>query len=641
MISVQHNMLAENANRQFNVNTKKNAKLAEKLSSGYKINRAADDAAGLAVSEKMRRQVRGISQAADNIKDGIGYVQTAEGALNEAQDILQRVNELAVKAANGTNTVSDRAYINSEVQQLKAELSRIFSTTTFNEQRIWEPDEVTPLLGHEPKTAVRISGYGFVPGNNVTEANCEVLPKGLIAVNKEDDGIKVEWTGYNGIDYSTGLITWKDIEDEDYCFDIAKYFDKNNADLFPNGPNGEALFSYTVNIGIEEGATLQQVKDAVGEIRYISTSHRINLYGNNGNGNTSLGAGVSYSRGTLDYEVAYNLHLKNIYNFDGNNDKVIEPDKIANNGKSNLISYPDDTFPGKEWVFSFEMDGIGTVTATSDSVSYFSSDNHPQWWIWDKNGNKLGNKVYSPSPSDGTLENALNTLKKSKPALLNPDDSKSGGTISLNFTMRDAGGGYIGEFSIGVGVSANDNESSVSARITSALKESTVLDLYTNGASDSVSLYNKTLSSGTVQIPVYGQTILQGKENFWVQAGAEAGQHIDIEYESLSLYALGMQDTDTLTVESASRAINEVKGALQIVSDQRSLFGAYQNRLEHAYNINKNVEENTQASESLIRDTDIADAMMEYSINNILLQAGTSMLTQANQSSQLITQLLG
>ena len=113
-----------------------------------------------------------------------------------------------------------------------------------------------------------------------------------------------------------------------------------------------------------------------------------------------------------------------------------------------------------------------------------------------------------------------------------------------------------------------------------------------------------------------------------------------MQYESLSTLFLGLYDTNTLTTESAGQAIDEIKGALQIVSEQRSDFGAYQNRIEHAENINANVEENTQAAESRIRDADISDLMLEYSINNILMQAGTSMLTQANQSSQSIMSLL-
>jgi flagellin len=133
---VQHNITAMNSNRQLGITTGQQAKSTEKLSSGYKVNRAADDAAGLAISEKMRRQIRGLTQASANAQDGISCVQTAEGALNEVHDMLQRMNELAVKAKNGTETTKDREYINSEVQNLISEIDRVQSTTTFNEQNL-------------------------------------------------------------------------------------------------------------------------------------------------------------------------------------------------------------------------------------------------------------------------------------------------------------------------------------------------------------------------------------------------------------------------------------------------------------------------------------------------------------------------
>ena len=133
---VQHNLTAMNSNRMLGITTSAQAKSTEKLSSGYKINRAADDAAGLAISEKMRRQIRGLTQASANAQDGISCVQTAEGALTEVHDMLQRMNELAVKAANGTQTSTDRAYINQEVQALVSEIDRVASTTTFNEKML-------------------------------------------------------------------------------------------------------------------------------------------------------------------------------------------------------------------------------------------------------------------------------------------------------------------------------------------------------------------------------------------------------------------------------------------------------------------------------------------------------------------------
>lgn len=129
---VQHNLTAMNTNRQLGITTSAQAKSTEKLSSGYKINRAADDAAGLSISEKMRSQIRGLNKASDNAQTGISLVQTAEGALNEAHSILQRMNELATQGANDTNTSVDRTAINAELKQLATELTRIASTTQFN-----------------------------------------------------------------------------------------------------------------------------------------------------------------------------------------------------------------------------------------------------------------------------------------------------------------------------------------------------------------------------------------------------------------------------------------------------------------------------------------------------------------------------
>ena len=133
---VQHNMTAMNANRQLGISTSALAKSTEKLSSGYRINRAADDAAGLAISEKMRSQIRGLDQASTNASDGISMIQTAEGALNESHSILQRMRELAVQAANGTETDEDRGNIQDEIEQLQEELDRIATDTEFNEMKL-------------------------------------------------------------------------------------------------------------------------------------------------------------------------------------------------------------------------------------------------------------------------------------------------------------------------------------------------------------------------------------------------------------------------------------------------------------------------------------------------------------------------
>ena len=153
---VQHNLTAMNSNRMLGVTTSTQAKSTEKLSSGYKINRAADDAAGLSISEKMRKQIRGLTQASSNAQDGISAVQTAEGALNEVQDMLQRMNELAVKAANGTNSEDDRNYIQDEVNQLIKEIDRVSTTTKFNETYLLKGDDTVKFTA--PTTDLTAAG---------------------------------------------------------------------------------------------------------------------------------------------------------------------------------------------------------------------------------------------------------------------------------------------------------------------------------------------------------------------------------------------------------------------------------------------------------------------------------------------------
>ena len=155
---VQHNLTAMNSNRMLGLTNATQAKSTEKLSSGYKINRAADDAAGLAISEKMRRQVRGLTQAAANAQDGVSMVQTAEGALNEVHDMLQRMNELAVKAVNGTNQTDDQGYIQSEINQLASEITRTANDTKFNKKDLLNGSGTVSLqVGAEAGNTITIN----------------------------------------------------------------------------------------------------------------------------------------------------------------------------------------------------------------------------------------------------------------------------------------------------------------------------------------------------------------------------------------------------------------------------------------------------------------------------------------------------
>ena len=228
---VQHNLTAMNSNRMLGVTTSKQAKSTEKLSSGYKINRAADDAAGLSISEKMRKQIRGLTQASSNAQDGISAVQTAEGALNEVQDMLQRMNELAVKAANGTNSEDDRNYIQDEVNQLIKEIDRVSTTTKFNETYLLKgDDQITGPTSNKVKFTAAGAGAG---------AKIEIDLAGMLAA---ENG-KVAFT-VAGKDYTVDVA--KDDDAGKIATKLKDAYDKDKvtdskAGLFESEVNGSKL----------------------------------------------------------------------------------------------------------------------------------------------------------------------------------------------------------------------------------------------------------------------------------------------------------------------------------------------------------------------------------------------------------------
>ncbi len=208
---VQHNLTAMNANRMLGLTTGAQAKSTEKLSSGYRINRAADDAAGLSISEKMRRQIRGLDQASTNADDGVSAVQTAEGALNEVQDMLQRMNELAVQAANGTNSENDRSYIQSEIDQLVTEIDRVAETTKFNETYLLKGNGVGGKYVDMGTTGSDIADLDFSGANQAdtgtgvysTDRSVELVFKNSVDFGEGAEGtLKIAGQSYAISDYS-------------------------------------------------------------------------------------------------------------------------------------------------------------------------------------------------------------------------------------------------------------------------------------------------------------------------------------------------------------------------------------------------------------------------------------------------------
>ena len=232
---VQHNLTAMNSNRMLGVTTSKQAKSTEKLSSGYKINRAADDAAGLSISEKMRKQIRGLTQASSNAQDGISAVQTAEGALNEVQDMLQRMNELAVKAANGTNSEDDRNYIQDEVNQLIKEIDRVSTTTKFNETYLLKGDDAVKFTESTNKKMTVAQANGGDPAK-ITFS---------VAGTKTEDGKSDATFNVFGKNYSVR------IEEDDTNATIATKLAKAmNADKLSDETAGEFNAEATKDGGI-------------------------------------------------------------------------------------------------------------------------------------------------------------------------------------------------------------------------------------------------------------------------------------------------------------------------------------------------------------------------------------------------------
>jgi len=349
---VQHNLTAMNSNRMLGVTTNLKAKSTEKLSSGYKINRAADDAAGLAISEKMRKQIKGLTQATSNAQDGISAVQTAEGALAEVHDMLQRMNELAVKSANGTNSESDRSAIQAEVDQLTTEIDRVAETTKFNETYL--------LKGDTSQTAVK--GYSYSYANNVSAASqsaqvsmitnsatgisaqvqfASVASTGADAQNEiakalRDSGLSITATKYmpSGMTQaSDAKITYQialngSVKD-DYNIVTSTYSTSSGSATFNvTDKTGKTIATITVSgytasvsqQGMSKSDTVTLTSDATQTKAAVSSSERAQYYDKDGN-KISANALSNYFGVTQNVNITYNavqLSGANLYDALGN-----------------------------------------------------------------------------------------------------------------------------------------------------------------------------------------------------------------------------------------------------------------------------------------------------------------------------------
>ena len=455
---VQHNMQAANANRMLNVTTSAQSKSTEKLSSGYRINRAADDAAGLTISEKMRKQIKGLDRASTNAEDGVSAVQTAEGALTEVHSMLQRMNELATQSANGTNSNTDRKAIQDEIDQLTTEIDRVSETTKFNETYLLKGD------GAEKEHKV-----------NAHDA-------GLDGVTLTDKGDKVD-------------VTLKTLNAGDKVSIAGK--------------------NYTIGSSVDEATAL-----------------------------------------------------------------------VTGQQKAN-----------------------GTITVNGEKYTY---DDTGKTWKDSKNANATIKIAGGDVVSDGTK--TLTAMKDGANA------AGADGIDDNDSTVITAGKAYQLQTAEIVKASSIGSD-----------KAATVKD-GANADKDATATF--TLNKGTVS---YKDSL---SFNLHVGADADMTNKITVNIDSMNSAGLGVKGIKADTEQDATYAIDAIADAISTVSSQRSALGAVQNRLEHTINNLDNVVENTTSAESRIRDTDMAEEMVNYSKNNILAQAGQSMLAQANQSNQGVLSLL-
>ena len=600
---VQHNLTAMNSNRMLGLTTASQAKSTEKLSSGYKINRAADDAAGLSISEKMRKQIRGLTKASSNAEDGISAVQTAEGALQEVTDMLQRMNELAVQASNGTNSTTDRQSIQDEIDQLTTEIDRVAETTKFNETYL--------LKGNADGT----SSSQLVNAHDAGLAG-KLVDNGKTAKftvdSKLNEGDKVTIAG---AEYTIGTDAAGKSGTDGYkkipaAADITKV---SAGDSITQKSTG---ISYTV----VDKAT---VNDLTGT-DYEITAGKSTFTVTHADGSTSVYDAINNAddaKNVIAKELAAgSTQLKegDSVTINGNTTTFLANTPATASDFADIISKLDD---GAK-VQIGRNDGNNTKTAVEYTV-----------------GSKTDvvNKVYTVADLANLIQDGddVNIATNAKDYDAINEAGAKGITISTNGTV-DVANKYTA-----VGNVKSEN-SDVISKADALQKIAEELQKASSIGTDTAATV-KNNNDGTFDINK-GSVEVKDKLNFSLHVGADADMtnKITVNLESMSAAGLGIKgiNVNDETGMSATYAVDSIEDAIKKVSSQRSALGAVQNRLEHTIDNLDNISENTSSAESRIRDTDMAEEMVEYSKNNIRAQAGQSMLSQANQQTQGVLSLL-
>lgn len=550
---VQHNMSAMNANRMLGVTTGQQAKATEKLSSGYRINRAADDAAGLSISEKMRSQIRGLNQASTNAQDGISLIQTAEGALNEQHAILQRMRELSVQAANGVETDDDREAVNDEISQLQEELTRISDTTEFNTMKLLDGSLSGGSTLKDIKVDASVSTKALENGALETTAAIAGKYTSAAAVSAADVGMKAGDTTSLTVNYLN-----EKGEQESKTINLVY---KDATTLVSEDGSRE----YTVTAGAATDA--QKTTAFLAELKQSSLADSFTITSDAAKKLvfTAKEAGTDAPRilSTSESNVKAGVYTQSA--------------AAATAFATVATDTPTDAYQSL-------MDTIGGYDgATTSNIEDY---------IFEVNGQK-----FAYVNADGEA------------ALKNMDEYKDiNYVLSADLTKLE-----------------DDH-----AKMASLISTKTGINATVNAGGDGIDLKAGTAGSAAA------------KKGMTLQIGANEGQTMSFNIDNMSAKALGVDGNkvDLSSQAGAQKATTTIDEAIKKVSSARGRMGAIQNRLEHTISNLDTAAENTQTAESRIRDTDMADEMVEYSKNNILAQAGQSMLAQANQSTQGVLSLL-
>ncbi len=609
---VQHNITAMNANRMLGLTTGSLSKSTEKLSSGYRINRAADDAAGLTISEKMRKQIRGLDQASTNAEDGVSSVQTAEGALTEVHSMLQRMNELATQAANGTNSADDRKAIQDEIEQLTTEIDRVSETTKFNEIYLLKGDksgstQTNTLAAHDAGLDGTL-GASVDGKTTFTADKVEVGGKVTIAGTEYNIVDSSKTSDYTSIKEYTAAAGDKLVQDgKTYTYVGANGKTPAGKTAADEGWFAEDNTTTTKDtITLKEGSTL--TKKADGKTTTLVGDSNIELSATTGINPTtwSVGDTIEHDGKTYTVSTAGVAGTGKWKDAEGNEDKIATlsaGDKytVKATGKTGQI---DNT-------------GISTVDNIQDKIKSLTA---------------------------GTV-----TLRKSA--------SDTGKTYTIGTSTKEDGTAYTADDIAALvksGMYVNDGTNTYYAVPKSSGKANdiTIQDAYAKmaeelkkassiGADKGAEVKNN--GDGTFEITQGTVDVTEGL-SFSLHVGADADMtnKINVNIDSMSAAGLGIKGLDVAddNGSAATYAVDAIADAISKVSSQRSALGAVQNRLEHTIDNLDNVVENTTSAESRIRDTDMAEEMVNYSKNSILQQAGQSMLAQANQANQGVLSLL-